>query len=79
VENIDVGPLDTGPDVVVGVFPDDQTARRVRDQLVREGVPPTNVRLADAEDKVASLRGEMRESSTRAWSGSPSAGRARRR
>jgi hypothetical protein len=39
VENIDFGPLEEGPDVVVGVFPDDRAARRVH-ELVREGVPP---------------------------------------
>src|SRR5918912_2241421 len=56
---------------LVGVYRDEPTARKVADEARAAGAE--RVEIETEEDRIASLRGEMREEVSEAWAG-PSVG-----
>jgi hypothetical protein len=52
---------------LVGVFHDEASAESVAERASKLGVPPEQIHVQRDQDKVASLRGEMREELERSW------------
>lgn len=61
------------PERLVAVYPSRAAAEAVADRLVESGIDRSGVALADHDDEVASLHGEMHEETGQSWLGAPSA------